>query len=92
PRPRPSPGYRMIWVKPVRRIDQAVGALQAWKGRMESIGLALSDTEAIRPRLRSLGASRLCHIGEMQTPPLRWRLIDQGLLKHLLAWTTKPDF
>ena len=88
PAPRPSPGYRTIWLKPVGQIDHALDALQTWQGRIESAGIALAGerVDAIRPRLDRLGVNRLCEIGAMQTPPLRWRLIDQGLLPQLFRW------
>jgi len=92
PRPRPSPGYRTIWVKPVDRLERALDALHEWKGRIESAGLALpaGRTASIRAGLTALGASRCCPVGAMQTPPLRWRLIDQGLLTKLIQWNTTP--
>jgi hypothetical protein len=90
--PRPSPGYRTIWVKPVAQLEQAIDALGAWRGRIESVGLALppARTAAIGPQIDTLGASRCCPIGTMQTPPLRWRLIDQGLLTKLMQWNHIP--
>jgi hypothetical protein len=90
PTPRSSPGYRTIWIKPVDRLESAVDALRDWQGRVESVGLALSPAreEALRTRLDQLGPSRRCEIGAMQTPPLRWRLIDQGLLTKLIQWNT----
>ena len=89
PAPRPSPGYRTLWVKPVARMEAALEALAPWRGRIESIGLALSDERltALQPIIDQFTPSRLTPIGTMQEPPLRWRLIDQGLLLRLTQWT-----
>jgi hypothetical protein len=87
--PRPSPGYRTLWVKPTPRLEEAVEALAPWRGQLESIGLALSDARLndLRPLIDRLAPSRLAPIGTMQAPPLRWRLLEQGLLLRLAAWT-----
>jgi hypothetical protein len=93
PAPRPSPGYRTLWVKPTATLDTALEALTPWRGRIESIGAALSDERlvALRPLIDRLGASRLTSIGMMQEPPLRWRLLDQGLLFKLATWIETPS-
>lgn len=88
PAPRPSPGRRTLWVKPTPRLELAVEALAPWRGMLESIGLALSDTrlDELRPLINRLAPSRLAPIGTMQEPPLRWRWLEQGLLLRLAAW------
>jgi len=93
PAPRPSPGYRTLWVKPVARLETALEALMPWRGRIESIGLALSEKRLIelQPLIDRLTPSRQTPIGTMQEPPLRWRLLDQGLLMQLAAWTETPS-
>jgi hypothetical protein len=89
PAPRPSPGYRTLWIKPAARLETALDALAPWRGRIESIGLALSDERLadLQPLIDRLGPSRLTPIGTMQEPSLRWRLLDQGLLLRLATWT-----
>ncbi|HUJ79701.1 MAG TPA: acyl-CoA reductase [Nitrospiria bacterium] len=89
PSPRPSPGYRTLWVRPVARLERALEALTPWQGKIESVGLALSDERLteLRPQIARLAPSRLTPIGTMQEPSLRWRLLDQGLLLRLAAWT-----
>jgi Acyl-CoA reductase (LuxC) len=93
PTPRPSPGYRTLWVKPVVCLEQAPGVLTPWQGRIESFGLALSDERRaeLQPPIDRLAPSRLAPIGTMQEPPLRWRLLDQGLLIQLSEWTGTPS-
>ncbi len=88
PTPRPSPGYRTIWVKPIDRLERAIDSLNEWNGRIESAGLALPAERAalVREQLGALGASRCGPVGEMQEPPLRWRWLDQGLLAQLFQW------
>jgi len=89
PTPRPSPGYRTLWVKPAARLETALHALAPWQGRIESIGLAVADERRadLHPFIERLGPSRCAPIGAMQEPPLRWRLIDQGLLFRLATWS-----
>jgi hypothetical protein len=92
PAPRPSPGYRTLWVKPVVRLEHALEVLAPWQGRIESFGLALSDERRteLQPLIERFTPSRLTPIGTMQEPPLRWRLLDQGLLMQLSAWSDTP--
>lgn len=85
PVPRPSPGYRTLWVKPAPRLESALESLSLWQGRIESIGMSLSDERLadLYPLIDRLAPSRLTPIGTMQEPPLRWRLLEQGLLLKL---------
>ncbi len=89
PTPRRSPGYRTIWVKPVRSLVDAADHLHVWRGTIESIGLAVSPdrAQALSERLTALGVSRLCSIGTMQEPPMTWRRGNRLLLRELLTWT-----
>jgi hypothetical protein len=85
PAPRPSPGHRTLWVKPAPQLEDALEALSPWKGRMESVGVSLSDERLadLYPLIDRLAPSRVTPIGTMQEPPLRWHLLDQGLLLQL---------
>jgi Acyl-CoA reductase (LuxC) len=85
PAPRPSPGYRTLWVKPAPRLEDALEALSPWRGRIESFGISLSDERLadLSPLIDRLGPSRVTPIGTMQEPPLQWRLLEQGLLLRL---------
>jgi hypothetical protein len=85
PAPRPSPGYRTLWVLPAPRLEDALEALSPWRSRIESIGISLSDERLanLSPLINRLGPSRVTPIGTMQEPPLQWRLLEQGLLLQL---------
>jgi hypothetical protein len=85
PAPRPSPGYRTLWVIPAPRLENALEALLPWRGRIESIGISLSDKRLadLSPMINRLCPSRVTPIGTMQEPPLQWRLLEQGLLLQI---------
>ena len=87
PTPRTSPGYRTIWVKPIRDLHAAVEQLNTWRGTIESVGIASSphDDAQFAHALTLLGVSRFCSLGTMQQPPLGWRRGGHSLLQMLLT-------
>ncbi len=71
---RPAPLHRFLRVHPVTSVDQLEEALAPLAAHLAGTALAgFGESEpAIEQRLRSLGASRVCAPGELQSPPLDW--------------------
>jgi hypothetical protein len=84
----PSPLYRTVRVKPLTALTQLVALLAPWQEHLEAVGAAVKSDG--RPGgeeiLGSLGVSRICPIGTMQTPPLNWRHGGRPRIADLLRW------
>lgn len=67
--------FRCVWVAPVRDPREADRLLRPWRGITAAIGFKGSGAAraSARALARSLGASRFCALGRMQSPPLSWR-------------------
>lgn len=79
-----SPLNRVVFVKPLRDLETAVAHVQPY---LHNIGLACSyaKREEWEKRLRSLGAARVCPLGQMQKPPLDFADGIRPRLKDLIA-------
>lgn len=66
----PSPLNRVVYVKPVPRLDGALAALEPVRRLLQSVGLAAGPEryEALGERLGELGAARVVPIGAMSWP------------------------
>ena len=67
---RPSPGGRQVGLYPCSSAAELAALLSPFKPHLKCVGLAASGSRAaeLARRLRSLGALRVCRVGEMQTP------------------------
>jgi hypothetical protein len=86
---RPSCLNRVVYVKPVDDLRQAVEALRAFSGRISTVGLAAADarTLPLTDALTELGVHRICRIGQMQRPPLAWHHDGRPTVADLVTWT-----
>ena len=75
PRPasRANPLARTILVRPLAGAADLAPALEALRGRIESIGIAPADDPEIVAVARTLGVPRMAALGAMQEPDLSWR-------------------
>ncbi|MFN2433000.1 MAG: acyl-CoA reductase [Gemmatimonadota bacterium] len=86
--PLPPPArLRCVWIRRVRGPAEAREALAAWRGAVAALGFRGSAVErsGARELARALGASRLCALGRMQSPPLGWRRDGVSPLASLVA-------
>lgn len=73
PRPLPPPtGLGVLHVLPVESVAAFPEYLGVAAGRLSSVGVAGDPSPSIRDAARLAGASRVCRLGRMQTPPLSW--------------------
>jgi hypothetical protein len=73
--PPASPLFRCVWVGSVGGAPEALRLLARWRGATAAVGFrgSSAEREGARVLARELGASRLCPLGRMQSPPLAWR-------------------
>lgn len=81
-------GHRFVHVKPVGSVQDALKGLESVRGQVSTVGLS-----APGPRQMELvttfarwGITRVCPLGQMQTPPLAWRHDGRPSLGDLLTW------
>ena len=80
---------RFIYVKSVTDLTAALQGADAVRGKVSTVGIAASDEKApeIARQLARWGATRICPLGRMQTPPLTWRHDGRPALGDIVSWT-----
>ena len=80
---------RFIHVRPVIDLDQLFLAIDKLRGKVSTVGLAAAGATAqrIANQFAEWGVTRICPIGQMQNPPLRWRHDGRPALGELVTWT-----
>lgn len=80
---------RFVYVKAVLDTDQLFLAIDRLRGQVSTVGLAAPGGHAqrIANELAEWGVTRICPIGDMQNPPLRWRHDGRPALGDLVTWT-----
>lgn len=83
-----SPLYRTVFVKPLTTFTQLDTLLDQWRLYLEAVGIAASSDRfrELAELLGRAGASRICPIGAMQTPPLNWRHGGRPRIADLVRW------
>lgn len=69
---RPSPGLRAVRVHAVARLDEALAALEAWRGSLQGAAVAGAGATGLGPALAALGVSRLAAPGLLQAADAGW--------------------
>jgi hypothetical protein len=79
---------RFIYVKAVLDVNQLFLGIDRLRGQVSTIGIAASGARAQRlaNEFAQWGATRICPIGDMQNPPLRWRHDGRPALGELVTW------
>ena len=81
--------HRFIYVKGVTDVKSVLESADSVRGQVSTIGLAAPE-ERMRELALPLarwGATRICPLGQMQTPPLTWRHDGRLALGDLVTWT-----
>jgi hypothetical protein len=80
---------RFVYVKAILNTDQLLLAIDRLRGQVSTVGLAAPGGRAqrIANELAEWGVTRICPIGDMQNPPLRWRHDGRPALGDLVTWT-----
>ncbi len=87
--PRPAPLHRFVRVHPVPDVAGALRALRPLARHLAGIAVAGfgADTHELAHALATLGASRICPPGTLQTPPLAWHHDGRGVLPPLARFS-----
>lgn len=80
---------RFVYVKAVLDSAQLFLAIDKMRGQVSTIGLAAAGGRAqkLANEFAAWGATRICPLGNMQKPPLRWRHDGRPSLGELVTWT-----
>lgn len=83
--PRPAPLHRLVRVHPTADLASALASLHLERAQLAAVAVAGfgADAPAVAKSLLSLGASRVCAPGTLQTPPLDWPRDGVGVLTPL---------
>lgn len=80
---------RFIYVKEVADLTQALQGTDAVRGKISTVGIAATEdkTQMLANQLAQWGVTRICPLGQMQTPSLLWRHDGRPSLEDLVTWT-----
>jgi hypothetical protein len=80
---------RLVFVKPIARLEDLPKHLAAVQGKLSCIGLAADNSRAaqLRDVFAQCGAPRLCPLGQMHRPPLSWPRDGHAALRELTGLT-----
>jgi hypothetical protein len=80
---------RVVYVKGVGSLTEALQAADSVRGKVSTVGLAapIDKIQGLATELAHWGAGRVCPIGRMQNPPLTWRHDGRPALGDLISWT-----
>lgn len=89
PKFTPSCLNRLIFVKPTDGYKRVLSAVQRFAPSISCVGLAPLHERAIgfAAELAKLGIHRICHLGQMQNPPLSWHHDGRRNVADLVRWT-----
>jgi len=73
----------------VGNLRQALEGADDVRAKVSTVGIAATEDRAqkIANELAQWGATRICPLGQMQNPPLRWRHDGRPALGDLVTWT-----
>jgi hypothetical protein len=80
---------RFIYVKRAADLDDVLHHAELVRGQVSTVGLAAAGEREseLATQLARWGVTRLCHIGQMQRPPLTWRHDGRPALADLVTWS-----
>jgi len=80
---------RFVYVKGVASLGEALRHSESVRGKVSTVGLAATEDLAqdLATELARWGVTRVCPLGQMQSPPLTWRHDGRPALGDLVTWT-----
>ena len=80
---------RFVYVKPVSSLQEALACAEPIRDNISTVGLAATSIRGaeLAMELAQWGATRICPLGQMQSPPLGWRHDGRPSLGDLVEWT-----
>jgi hypothetical protein len=85
----PSCLNRVVFVKPIERLEHVPELVRRFASNLSTVGIAPLDERAmaLAGELANIGVNRVCPIGQMQRPPLTWQHDGRPNLADLVRWT-----
>ncbi|MGH8023923.1 MAG: acyl-CoA reductase, partial [Limisphaerales bacterium] len=79
---------RFVYVKPISDLKALMESADVIRTKVSTVGIAAADEAVaeLAARLAHWGATRICPLGQMQTPPLTWRHDGRPPLADLVTW------
>lgn len=80
---------RFIYIKPIKRLADALHYADEIRGKVSTVALGQAGdrTAELSLELARWGVPRICPLGRMQEPPLTWRHDGRPSLADLVEWT-----
>ena len=80
---------RFVYVKGVKDLQEMLQNADAVRGRVSTVGIAAPEDQAeeLAMQLARWGVTRVCPLGQMQSPPLTWHHDGRPALGDLATWT-----
>jgi hypothetical protein len=80
---------RFIYVKGVADLTEALQSCDSIRGKVSTVGIAAQEdkSQKLAVQLARWGVTRVCPLGQMQSPPLMWRHDGRPSLGDLITWT-----
>jgi hypothetical protein len=80
---------RFVYVKRAGNLSEALEAADHVQGKVSTVALATSPArvEEHAMILARWGVTRICQVGQMQSPPFAWRHDGRPALGDLVTWT-----
>jgi hypothetical protein len=80
---------RFVYVKSASNLTEALHGADAVRGQVSTVGIAAPEQNLpeIAMELARWGVTRVCPLGQMQSPPLAWRHDGRPALGELVTWT-----
>jgi hypothetical protein len=80
---------RFVYVKAILDLNQLFLGIDKLRGQVSTVGIAAAGGPAqkLANELAQWGVTRVCPVGQMQNPPLRWRHDGRPALGELVTWT-----
>lgn len=79
---------RTIHIVAVKSLDKIAEMLRSFGKFLQGVAVAVEETKAelIAEIFGQMGASRICPIGQLQTPPIEWNQDGKHFISELVRW------
>jgi len=80
---------RFIYVKGVLNVSEVFSNADSVRGKVSTVGIAAHEEKSLElaTQFARWGVTRICPLGQMQSPPLTWRHDGRPALGDLVTWT-----
>jgi len=85
---------RTVHIVAVESLDKVFETLRPFGKFLQGVAVAVApeDLEKVAEELGEMGASRVCPVGQLQTPPVEWSQDGKHLISELVRWCDFEPF